>query len=116
MKSNVQIKTVLLFVICIIVRLSVAILAKNINPKYLPILGYLGLIPTFGFFYIYLSGSRKTGILGQKSWWNNLRPIHALLYLLFAIYAINKSNKSYIFLLIDVIVGIIAFINYHFIF
>lgn len=105
----------LLFSICIIVRISLVLLSKYINPNYLPILGYIALIPAIGFFYTYLSGSRKTGILGQKTWWNNLRPIHALLYLIFAIYAINRSNKSYIFLLIDVILGITVFITYHFI-
>jgi hypothetical protein len=118
MKNNFQFKftkVILLFSMCIIVRIFLVILAKNINTKYLPILGYLALIPAFGFLYRYLSGTRKTGILGQPSWWNNLRPIHALLYLLFAIYAINKSDKSYILLLIDVIIGIMAFIIYHFI-
>ena len=103
----------LLFSICIIVR--IILVSKYINHDYLPILGYIALIPAFGFFYTYLSGSRKTGILGQKTWWNNIRPIHALLYLIFAIYAINRSNKSYIFLLIDVILGITVFITYHFI-
>ena len=103
-----------LFSLCITIRIFLVLLVKYINTDYLPILGYMAFIISFGFFFIYFSGYRKKGILDQPVWWNNLRPIHSLLYLLFAICAINKYDKSYILLLIDVIVGIISFLTFHY--
>ena len=78
-------------------------------------MGYLALIPAIGFTYIFLSGSRKTGpeVMDNKIWWNNLRPFHALMYVLFAYNAINRNPQSWIFLLIDVIVGLVSFIVFH---
>jgi hypothetical protein len=92
------------------------IISKKININYLPLLGYLALIPTIGFTYIYITGLRKTGgeVFGDKIWWNDLRPIHALLYGLFAYYAINKNTNSWQFLLADVIIGLISFLSYHY--
>jgi hypothetical protein len=115
---NVMQKRFALFLIgCIGMRSLFVYIAKTINNKYLPYLGYLALLPTIGFIYIYLTGSRKTGaeVFGSKIWWNHLRPIHALLYGLFAFNAINKNPNSWIFLLIDVCIGFISFITYHYI-
>ena len=79
-------------------------------------MGYLALLPAIGFTYIYLTGSRKTGgeVFGGKIWWNNLRPLHAFLYFLFAYNAINGNKNAWIFLLIDVIVGLISFVSFHY--
>jgi hypothetical protein len=110
-------KRYFLFLIgCIGVRSLFVIIAKQINKNYLPYLGTLALLPAFGFLYIYFTGIRKTGpeVFGNKIWWNSLRPVHGLLYLCFAYLAICKSNYAYVPLLIDVIVGLLAFLNYHF--
>ena len=110
-------KRFLLFIIgCIGTRSLFVYLAKNAGPKYLPLLGYLALLPAIGFMYIYLTGSRKTGaeVLGDKIWWNNLRPIHSLLYLLFAYNAIIGNNKSWMYLLLDVIFGLVSFLVFHY--
>ncbi len=80
---NDMMKRFLLFLIgCIGTRSGLVVLAKNINKEYLKYMGYLALIPAIGFTYIFLSGSRKTGaeVMGDKIWWNNLRPFHALMY------------------------------------
>jgi hypothetical protein len=42
-----------------------------------------------------------------------LRPIHGILYLLFAFYAIKCDKNAWIFLLIDVIIGLISFLIFH---
>jgi ABC-type iron transport system FetAB permease component len=96
---------------CIGVRCILAIIAKKININYLPILGYLALLPAIGFIYIYITGSRKTGLeVGNgKIWWNDLRPIHSLLYFLFAYNAIIKNNKAWVYLMVDICIGLIAF-------
>ena len=109
-------KRFLLFLIgCIGVRSILVLLAKNTSVYVLKILGYLALLPAIGFIYIYLTGSRQTGaeVFGEKIWWNSLRPIHAMLYLLFAYNAINGVKSAWIYLLIDVVIGLISFLVYH---
>ena len=113
---NVIQKRIILFLFgCIFVRSLFVIIAMKINKKYLPYLGMLAIIPACGFIYIYFGGYRKKGgeTFGQKIWWNNLRPIHAILYLTFAYLAIKKSKHSYKPLLIDVIIGLVSFLIYH---
>ena len=110
-------KRFLLFLIgCIGVRSIFVLLAKNASVYILKILGYLALLPAIGFIYIYLTGSRQTGaeVFGEKIWWNSLRPIHAILYLLFAYNAINGVKSAYQYLLIDVILGLISFLLHHY--
>jgi len=107
-------KIFLLFSICILVRTFFVIIVNKIDKKYLPYLGLLALLPAFGFLYFIFIGTRKKGALGQKIWWNNLRPIHAMLYLTFAYLAINRRKDSYKPLLIDVIIGLSGFLYYHF--
>ena len=101
---------------CVPSRLFFVFLSKKIQLQYLPYLGYLSLLPAIGFASIFLLGLRKTGIetQGSKIWWNNLRPIHALLYFYFAYQAIKKYPDSFKILLLDVIIGLIAFLIYHY--
>ena len=71
---------------------------------------------SIGFFYIFITGSRVTGTetLGDKIWWNNLRPVHGLLYLLFAIYAYQGNKDAWVFLLVDVMLGLLSFLTFHY--
>ena len=111
--DNIQKRFLLFLFGCMGVRLFLVYIAKNINTIYLPYLGYLALIPAFGFISIYLTGSRKTGpeVFGEQIWWNDLRPIHALLYFLFAYNAITFNTNSWIYLLIDVIFGFVMWLK-----
>ena len=111
-------KRMLLFLIgCISVRSLFVIIAKYIDTKYLKYLGYLALLPAIGFLYIYLTGSRKTGpeTFGAKIWWNDLRPLHSILYFLFAYNAIIGNKQAWVYLLADVLIGIISFLIYHYV-
>lgn len=108
-------KRILLFLFgCITTRLLFVIIAKK-NTEYLPYLGALALLPVIGWIYIYLTNSRQTGpeVFGDKIWWNDLRPIHATLYSLFAITAFMKKEYAWKFLLADVILGLSAFSYHH---
>ena len=108
----------LMFLIgCIGTRSLFGIIAKYIDTEYLKYLGYLALLPAIGFMYIYLTGSRKTGaeVFGEEIWWNNLRPVHSILYFLFAYNAIIGNNQSWIFLLVDVLIGLISFLIHHYV-
>jgi hypothetical protein len=114
--NDIQKRFLLFLIGCIGTRALFVYVAKNIDIKYLPFLGYLALLPAIGFIYIYLTGSRKTGgeVFGEKIWWNDLRPIHSLLYFLFAYNAIIGNNKAWIYLLVDVIFGLSSFLIFHF--
>ena len=102
---------------CIGLRSLFVIIAKYINLNYLKYLGYLALLLAIGFTYIYLSGTRKTGIevFGDKIWWNDLRPFHAILYFLFSYNAIIGNPQSWLYLLVDVLLGLISFLIFHYI-
>lgn len=101
-----------LFIICILFRLFLVYIAKT--TKNLKYLGYITLIISIGFIFIYVTKSRKTGIEvnGKKIWWNELRPIHGILYLIFSIGAINNYNLWYL-LLLDVIIGLVAYLIHY---
>ena len=101
---------------CIGVRFLLVAIANKLDLHYLPIMGYLAILPAIGFLYIFFTGSRKTGleVQGDKIWWNFMRPIHALLYLAFAYLAISKNRDSWKALFLDVVIGLIAFLSYHF--
>ena len=113
--NDIQKRFIMFIFGCIVARVSLVLLAKNVSPQYLRVLGFLSLIPVIGFLTIYLGDLRKTGreVMGNEIWWNELRPVHAVMYLLFAIYAIKKKDFAWIILLLDVCIGIVAFIMYH---
>ncbi len=109
-------KRMLLFLIgCIGTRSAFVLLAKFLDKKYLPYMGYLGLIIAIGFSIIFITGIRDTGpeVFGDRIWWNNLRPIHALLYFIFAYLAINQNDYAWVPLLIDVLLGLTLFFIFH---
>ena len=72
---------------------------------------------SLGFIYLYLMDLRKTGleVFNRKIWWNDLRPIHGVLYLLFFMYSIKKKQYSWIILLIDVIIGLTSFLYFNYV-
>ena len=115
---NDILKRFLLFLVgCMGMRSLFVVIAKNISIKYLPILGYLALLPAIGFIYIFISGLRQTGVevFGGKIWWNALRPVHALLYILFAYNAIIGNKMAWIYLFVDIIIGLSSFLIYHYV-
>jgi hypothetical protein len=114
--NNIQKRFLLFLIGCIGVRTLFVLIAKMSNTYYLQILGYLALLPAIGFVYIYLTGSRQVGaeVFGEKIWWNNLRPLHAVLYFLFAYNAINGNKMAYQYLMYDVVIGLTAFVAFHY--
>ena len=114
--NDIQKRFLLFLVGCIGTRSLFVLIAKNASSKYLPLLGYLALLPAIGFLYIYFTGSRKTGaeVFGEKIWWNDLRPLHSFIYFLFAYNAIIGNNKAWVYLLVDVIIGLFSFLFFHF--
>jgi hypothetical protein len=113
--TNLQ-KRLLLFLIgCIGTRTLFVVIAKNLQGDYLRYAGYLALLPAIGFMYIFLTGARQTGpeTMGARIWWNDLRPVHAALYFLFAYNAIKGVSSAWIYLLADVLFGLLNFTVHH---
>jgi hypothetical protein len=114
--NNIQKRFLLFLLGCIPVRAFFVYIATVVNKEVLRLLGYLALLPAIGFFYIYFTGSRNTGgeVFGDRIWWNNLRPIHGILYALFALNAIYGNKIAYIYLLVDVLFGLSSFLLFHY--
>lgn len=109
MTSNLN-KRILLFLgLCIPSRALITYIAYKYLEFSSSFLIYIAYIISFAFITIYTFDLRKTGIetFNEPIWWNNLRPVHALLWFIFAI-----TNLWYI-LAIDTSIGIVAFIIYH---
>jgi hypothetical protein len=105
-------KHLLLFLVgCIGTRILLVFLAK-LYPEYIM---YLTLGIGIGFFYFYFSGSRPFGpeTFGDKIWWNDLRPIHGCLYILFSILAFQGNKDAWKVLGLDVIIGLSSFLVFH---
>jgi len=114
-----NLQRVLLFLIgCIGTRTALAVAAKYASPEILQTMGALALLSAIGFYLIFMFKLRETGaeVFGEKIWWNDLRPIHGTLYLLFAIFAIQKKQFAWMFLAADVVIGLVAYlIHYRFV-
>lgn len=101
---------------CIGVRTLLAMLAYKINVKYLPYLGMFAVFVAFGLLFHFIFGTRKTGqessAENNRIWWNNYRPLHALMYLLFAYLAFQKDHRAYVFLVTDVLLALVLYSLY----
>lgn len=98
-----------LFTVCIAVRMLLAVLAK----KYPMWVAPFAAIVSIGFFAVYFGGIRKScpesGDKTGPCWWNDMRPVHGLIYAIFVIMALRKNPDAWYLLLLDVIIGIMAF-------
>jgi hypothetical protein len=113
--NNLHKRYILFLLGCIPSRSYFAYYTKNASKDTLQKLSIIGIILAASWMYLYLTGSRTTGpeVFGDKIWWNQLRPVHSLIYLVFAYLAFTKNDKAYIPLIIDVIVGLSSFVLYH---
>lgn len=112
---NSATKSKILFIFCIITRAFFAYFAKN-NLEYLPLMSKVAFLISTGFALIYIFGLRKTGgeTFGELIWWNDLRPVHAILYLAFAVSSFFNKEYSWMFLAADVSLGTAAFVKHRF--
>jgi len=87
--NTIQKRFLLFLIACIGTRSLLVYIAKNIDTTYLQ-------------------------VFGDKIWWNDLRPIHGLLYLLFAGNAIMGNKSAWMYLLVDVLIGLVSFLTFHY--
>jgi hypothetical protein len=108
-----MLRKILFLVGCIGTRSLLTGLSTNIN--LLPYIAIITLLISIGFLYIYIFGNEKadaqlewTG--DKKIWWNQLRLVHGLLYLLFSILAFKQNSYAWIVLGIDTFIGLFVWI------
>ena len=98
-----------LFIICLLVRFLLAYIAKTV-PSILSYMAIIAMLISIGFSMIYLFDLRPTGIEANgRIWWNNFRPLHAIMYASFAYLAIYNKDKAWIALFLDAILGTAIF-------
>ena len=98
-------RIVLFLVGCMSVRLLLVYVAKTLPLTLLRYMGYVLLLPAFGLFYSYAMKSPGVGAFGGNIWWNQLRPLHGILYLLFSYHAIQGHPHAWMYLAVDVFIG-----------
>ena len=115
MLSQEHKRNLLFLVGCLGTRSLMAYAAKYVDKPKLKIMGYIAIIPALVWLYMYFINPRTTGpeVFGGTIWWNDWRLVHAMTYLLFAIYAIKGEDFAYIPLVVDVFIGFIAFTMNH---
>ncbi len=99
---------------CLGTRLLLVLVAATVSIEHLRWMGRLAILPAMGFALIYIFGLRKSGIEADVIWWDHIRPLHAFLYGIFAILAINGNPLAWVVLLVDWCVGFVAWLmHYH---
>ena len=98
------------------IRFLLAYLAYRVPLVWLKRMTYPALLVSLGFIIIYMGNLRPTGLEtgGNLIWWDALRPFHAAMYLLFALYAWKGHRDiAWKMLFLDACIGLISFLIYH---
>lgn len=113
--ENIYKRRLLFLFGCIPVRVLFVYLAKTLTKRYINFLAIVLSIPMIGFLQLYITNSRRTGpeTFGSPIWWHKLRIVHFSMYLIFILLAIQNNECAYVPLLLDVIIGFVAFVIYH---
>ena len=115
--NNDLTRFLMFYVLCMGTRAAIALLAKRASSESLK-RWFAPLFAVFAIAFgtIYAFNLRKSGVEtfdGKDIWWNDLRPIHAGLYAIAAIYASRGDTRyAYVPLTVDVVLGFLA-TTYH---
>lgn len=106
-------KRFLLFIFgCIVVRALLVVAAKEGDKTVRKVMGVAAILISIGFMYFFITRSRMNPreTFGERIWWNGLRPVHAVLYLIFGIRALQDDDQAWVVLLVDVIIGFLSYV------
>jgi hypothetical protein len=95
--------------VCVPVRLAIAVVVCLFPNRWLPFAGAVALIGAIGLIFRTLTYSpAQLSFFKHKVYWNNLRPVHAFMWLVFAFLAFEQDPRAKIIPFIDVVFGAIA--------
>jgi phosphate/sulfate permease len=110
------------FIFCVVIRLTLAwLIYFSLTTNQLGSSTYVStvilknsiimfyVISSVGLMYHYVTKTRKKGAFGQHIWWDHMRPIHALLFLLISYFLYINHSLSYKLAILDTIIGIGAY-------
>jgi hypothetical protein len=111
---NNKTKRNLMFAGCIATRLAITAGVRTFKDHDIMFaFGMIALIIGLSFLVIYLTGARETGpeVLGDKIWWNHMRPIHSALWISSGALALSANHREYAWLplFLDTAIGLGAF-------
>lgn len=106
-------RAALFLVVCVGTRLVLVALARSVAPHHAPVryaLVAFTAAAAIGFLPHFLFGTRAVAPeAGGVAWWNPIRPLHAALIGLYAVYSLKRYDKTaWLFLLADVALGLAA--------
>lgn len=114
--ENTQRRVLMFLFGCMPARLGIAYLASKASLRQLRWMATVALIVAISFTIIYVGGFRRTGLEtgGDLIWWNKLRPLHALMFLTFVMYAwAGHGDVAWKILVADACLGLLSFLVYH---
>jgi L-asparagine transporter-like permease len=103
---------------CLLSRVILIYLARNSSTEQLRFLSVPAIL--IGVYAIIISVKKNLRKEEEKEetkkdlWWKSFRNLHAFLFILFGILAMKGYKKSYIVLIIDLIISTISFIYYYY--
>ena len=100
---------------CIPIRLLLAYSIKYVKPGHLKYIGLISFIIAglFILSYFNFNPRKKMGAFGGNIWWNDMRAVHGCVYLLFSLFAIKQNINAWKILVIDIIIGSLAFFKHY---
>ena len=102
---------------CFGARLLLAELARRHAQSNLRDWALMGALPAAGFLVLFIvprpDEANALETFGRPIWWRSLRPVHAMLYLMFVLLAYNAPRYAHVPLFLDAILGITAFTVFH---
>lgn len=108
------IRIIVFLTMCIGTRLMLAYISKGLSKQNLKLSSFVAVIVAISFITLYLFDLRKSGIEASNGivWWNVFRPIHGILFLLYAIYAFKGEKNAYYVLLVDAFFGLFVWLRF----
>lgn len=99
----------LFWIACIPSRIVLAMLPLLLPATYLVPLGYIVATIATAFLVLWTCRLRMTAIeAGGPTWWHEWRLVHGLVYTVAAAYLLTGNRDAWMFLMIDVGIGITA--------
>lgn len=111
---SVEKRFLLFLLVCIPVRIILALIPLYIDSDRLPYYGGILLILAIGLLFLYFNKLRlhaREG--GGQTWWSEYRLLHGGLFLTAAIYSFQKKRVASVPMAIDVGMGLVMFILHH---